>query len=74
MDKEMLDRCVAAAKAKRLKLINAPLERCWDDIVIAVVEELREPTADMLLEATSASEGDHLTAWQNMIDAIVGDE
>lgn len=76
MDKEMIERCVAAAKAKRAELINMPLDRCYEEIVKAVVMAMREPTQaqyDALCATNKVwRDLDSLTVWQTYIDAITG--
>lgn len=78
MDSEMIERCVAAAKAKRYELINAPLERCYEDIIMAVVKAMRDPTQaqyDALCATNKVwRDLDSLTIWQTYVDAIVGDK
>lgn len=78
MDDEMIERCAQAARAKRAQLISMPLDRCYEDIVKAVVLAMREPTEKMKsIEGIHWGYGCHVCGgltegWHAMVDAIVG--
>jgi hypothetical protein len=74
MDNEMINRCVEAATVLndgyQMLLLKTPI----NEIVIKVIETMREPTEKMGEAADlHASMGVALLVWQSMIDSILND-
>lgn len=84
MKKEMIERCIVAARAKRAELINKPLDRCYEEIVIAIIKELstitdaeanslKEVDDDHMIHTNCYTCGGHAEGMQNILKAILNE-
>jgi len=74
MDNEMIERCTKAMKAKRVELINKPLANIYDELTLACIKVMREPTEKMLYAARDLEPcRDPSEYWEAMIDSITND-
>ncbi len=69
---QIIERLARAMEDRRRQLIGQPLARIWDELAKAAIEEMREPTEEMVVAGCRHENlGDMAGRWAAMIDAAL---